>query len=518
MSELNGKHAPTIEIENVGPIVGGFSIDLSPGPGLYILRGGMGCGKSHTLECIDLIAGHKVDISLRDGALGGKVAGFGSSFPVTRARIGKRKGEFEGISLDAEKFTLEDITDPPVKDPIKADAHRIKAIASMTRSKSEPAEYHRLAGGAEEFAALTKSVDLNTDDPVLLASRIKGAFDAAAKSAESLAEYAAGQAKAYEASTTGINLDAPSDAATLAEAVDAAVADRSRLATLEKEVERAVKLRLDAKSKLDKTRTSYEGPTVARAEAMQKQADAEVTTCVGKVAELRAALQQAEVDRDKAQARLASANAAVLSARQHAELTAQLEELIERDTATLPSEDEIEASDKALAAARAAQELGVRVRDAKKKLIDAQNKSEESEWQKARAETLRNAAKQTFNILMKSVKLDSVRVQTINDVPRLVYEHPVRGETLFSDLSDGERVCATIDLLLPTIDTSERPGLIAIPQRLFQDLAPSYRDQINEYAREHGIFCFGALVDDGALRVEAMSGDYVANGIRELVA
>lgn len=55
-----------VETVNAGPIEGTFKIDLSDGPGVYELRGYRGSGKSTVLAAVDLLSGHRVDVTLHD--------------------------------------------------------------------------------------------------------------------------------------------------------------------------------------------------------------------------------------------------------------------------------------------------------------------------------------------------------------------------------------------------------------------------------------------------------------------
>jgi len=83
----------------------------------------------------------------------------------------------------------------------------------------------------------------------------------------------------------------------------------------------------------------------------------------------------------------------------------------------------------------------------------------------------------------------------------LFVEHPRRGKTLFdrvNGLSDGERVDFTLRELLPHIKS---PGLLPIPQRVWQDLQPTDRKDLHALAVDKGLYLFGAQVDDGELRV-----------------
>lgn len=502
---LNGKQE--ITIKDVGPISGTFHLDLSPGPGLYVLGGGKGVGKSHTIECVELLAGHQVQLSLHDGAFDGGVSGFGVSVPIGKQRLGRRKGEFEATALDQEKYTVEDITDPPIKDPVKADAHRIKALASIVRVKLQPADFYSLLGGRDNFEDILRTTDLSTDDPVVLMSRIKGAIDNAARFAESQTEREEGQAEACKAAAAGIDLNAESNPIKLAKAVDQAVAAQAKLETLYAESVRSRQQQDSASARLAKAKADYKGPSLGRAEAMVGQASNDHITQKMKVDELREQLRAAEIERDKAAARLAEANSALTAARQHAELIGQLEELIQQTGTPAPTQEQMTAAANLVAAARADQENGVRIRDAIEALEKRQQHLDAAEDLRLKAKQLRSAAASTFEVLSRAIQFDAVKIVATNAGPRLVYQHPVRGETPFSELSDGERVRATIDLLMPLFRAEPtRPGVFPIPQRLYQDLAPSDAAEIDEFARERGIFVFGARVDSGPLRCEKWEG------------
>lgn len=508
MDNTNGKQITDdqrITIENVGPINGQFSIDLSAGPGVYILRGSKGSGKSHTLSCLDLLAGHSADITLHDGAQSGRISGFGVVVPIGLSRKANgsakisRKGEFSAHTLDAEQFTISDITDPGIKDPVKADAHRIKALAALARTRSEPSDYHDLAGGKDEFERLVKADAMDTDDPVLLASRIKAAFDAAARNAETLADRAEGQAQACQAAVADIDIDAECDPRSLADAVDAAVAERSRLKTLRDAAQRGAKLREQAQYRLDRTRAAHKGPTVREAQSEHDEADGEVTHFANMVDDLRIRLAVAESMLAKAKQRRDHAKAAITNAKQHAELVAQLEELLAQPVAESPSVEEVAAADQALEDARARQKRGVLILEAKRRWDDGNTHLAESGSHRERAERMREASGGVFDVLMRSVKLDGVRVETIDGAPRLMVDHPRRGPTLFAQLSDGERTRKVIDVLAPLLPS---PGLFPLSQRLSQDLAPSDFRDLDTLAKERGIYCLAALVDDGELRVD----------------
>lgn len=112
-----------------------------------------------------------------------------------------------------------------------------------------------------------------------------------------------------------------------------------------------------------------------------------------------------------------------------------------------------------------------------------------------------NKAAKVFECLAQSLNTKYLQILPVDGNPRLFVKHPTRGRTAFDQvngLSDGERVDFTLKELLPYI---ESPGLLPIPQRVWQDLQPSDREELHALAVEKGLYLFGAQVDDGDLRV-----------------
>ena len=118
-----------IQISGVGPIEGEFSYELS-GPGFYQLCGGHGTGKSTTLLGLDMLAGHKVDLTLNDDVLTGKVEGFGRVAPVGSRR--RAKNELSVDTIDSSRVSLADLIRPDGKTAATRDKQRLTALAAVT--------------------------------------------------------------------------------------------------------------------------------------------------------------------------------------------------------------------------------------------------------------------------------------------------------------------------------------------------------------------------------------------------
>ena len=485
----------SIDITNPGPIEGVFSVDLSKGPGAYEFRGARGTGKTTCISSIDWLAGHKVDVTLHDGAASGKVEGFGVVAPIGSRK--RRKAEFEIDTIDAEKFSLTDLIDPPGKTAEVRDAHAIKALAVLSEAKADAAVYYDLAGGQAAFDALGIQ---ETSDPVLLATRVKRAYDKLAGERENTAKSEAAHAAPLEHIPDGLDMTQSADLAELGSVRDEARDTLQRLTTerengIAKEAEAG-----EAMERLETLRTEYSGPTVEDADAArQKAADActaarELVDALQK--ELDKAMAAVEACRTEYRAAASTYDAAKSHRAALVEVTA-----IANQTVAYPEESAIERAGADVEEATEAYNRGVQLRDVHHNQAKAKAHREAEDNAAKEAAIARKKAGQVFDILAQSLHTKHLKIQSVDDNPRLFVEHPRRGKTLFdrvNGLSDGERVDFTLRELLPHIKS---PGLLPIPQRVWQDLQPTDRKDLHALAVDKGLYLFGAQVDDGELRV-----------------
>lgn len=485
----------SIELTNSGPIEGTFSIDLSKGPGAYEFRGARGTGKTTCISSIDWLTGHKVDVTLHDAAPSGKVEGFGVVAPIGGRK--RRKGDFELDTIDAEKFSLTDLIDPPGKTPEVRDAHAIKALAVLSEAKADKSLYYDLAGGQKAFDALGIQA---TDDPVLLATRVKQAFDKLARDRQNTAEAEASHAAPLEHVPDDIDITQSSDLEQLGRERDEARDELQRLNTarangIVKENEIT-----QAKERLTKIKAEYAGPTIADAEASRQAAVAQGTAAKADVDRLERELEKARAEVESCKTAYVAANSVYEAAKSHQSAVEQLESVASQ-TVEYPTEPEIAKIAEAVEFSTAAYNQGVRIRDIKRNQEKAKSHREAEKKARSESDEAKNKAGQVFDILAQSLHTKHLEIHSVDGNPRLFVQHPKRGKTAFdrvNGLSDGERVDFTLRELLPHISS---PGLLPIPQRVWQDLQPTDRKNLHTLAVEKGLYLFGAQVDDGELRV-----------------
>ncbi|MFA6358667.1 MAG: hypothetical protein WCY09_08450 [Candidatus Omnitrophota bacterium] len=484
-----------IRVTDGGPIEGTFKIDLSDGPGAYEFRGARGTGKTTCISSIDWLAGHKVDVTLHDGAVSGKVEGFGVVAPIGGRK--RRNGELGLDTIDAEKFSLTDLIDPPGKTPEVRDAHAIKALAVLSEATADEQLYYELAGGQKAFDQLGVQP---TPDPVLLATRVKQAYDKQARDLQNTTEAESRHALPLEHVPDDLDVRQSADLAVLGHARDEARdtlqflrSERSSGITKEAEI-------AQAKERLATIISEYRGLSIGEAANARDTTIDKGTRARALVDQLEKQLEQAKAAVETCKTEYVAANATYEASRSHQVAVEELQSIASQ-IASYPNESSIAEASHAVETATAAYDRGVRIRDVQQNQAKAKAHRDAAEDAERAANEARNKAGQVFDILAKSLHTKHLEIHSVDGNPRLFVQHPRRGKTAFdrvNGLSDGERVDFTLRELLPHI---ESPGLLPIPQRVWQDLQPSDRTALHALAVEKGLYLFGAQVDDGELRV-----------------
>ena len=485
----------TIDVTAAGPIEGTFSIDLSPGPGVYEFRGARGTGKTTCISSIDLLAGHKVDVTLHDGAISGKVQGFGVVKPIGGRK--HRKGDLSLDTIDADKFSITDILDPQGKTAEVRDATRIKALAVLSEVKADPALYYELVGGQAAFDSLGLPP---SSDPVVLATRIKTAYDKVAREKQNTAEAEGKHAAPLELVPDGLDTSQSSDLERLGGERDIARDELQRL-TDEREHGLDQKSKASAaKARLTGLRSEYSGPTVEEADTAHQMTFDKKTKAADRVEELKRELERARITVETCTTECVAADMTLSAAKSHSAALVALQ-AVASQTFECPAKEDIAKLAEAVEANTVAYNQGVRLRDVKQNHEMAQAHRDAEKAAAKAAEAARNKAGQVFDVFSRSLHAKYLTIKSVDGNPRLFVEHPKRGKTAFDQingLSDGERVDFTLRELLPYIQS---PGLLPIPQRVWQDLQPADRKRLHALAVEKNLYLFGAQVDDGDLRV-----------------
>jgi hypothetical protein len=152
--------------------------------------------------------------------------------------------------------------------------------------------------------------------------------------------------------------------------------------------------------------------------------------------------------------------------------------------------------------AREAIERGALARKAKEQLEAAKDFAEAAKQTEIKAAKLRDNATKTDAILAAELQRIGCPWYPV-DVPagsgtarRLKVKHPRRGETLVSELSEGERARDAIDVALALSGKSDRPAVLILRQEQFEGLQPKVRAEIDQHAKDRGVVILTAAASD----------------------
>jgi hypothetical protein len=483
----------TIDITDVGPI-SRLSFPVPAGGGVIVFRGANGTGKSTALEAIDTALSGKGKLAVRDGAERAEVEGFGITLSMRRKLT--RSGDLEIDTLEG-KLNVADLVDPGFKDPLAADARRIKALVNLSGAKPEPSLFHALLGGGAEFDLTIPPSAIDTDDLVEMAARIKRELEKQARAYEDKAERELLAAQAKRNVDSGLDPSAPSDTAVTQAALEEAVANYSRLKQEQKQADELKAKAIEAQGVLDKARAEAGGPTPAEALANESTKKVASDERLAEVKRLEGLLVTARAEAELARVELSAAiNARHAAERREADL-GNWQAAIDRAAELKPSDPAaLESAAQAVSDARTAVETGALVRAAKARIAEADSHLAESNKHRKRAEKLRDAAAGTDGVLSASVSRVGCSLQVA--AGRLVTPTD-RGQELYADLSDGERWRLALDI---AIDAVGPTGMLVIGQPAWEGLDGINRRAIAAHVRERGALLATAEADEGELRAE----------------
>lgn len=509
-------------ITDAGPIEN-LTIPIPPGGGVVVLSGRNGSGKTTAINATESLIGGKPTVTPRDGSQKAVITGFGATLRV--GRRASRTGELEVESLDG-KLTPAVFVDPGLKSPDAADAMRIKALLQLVNARPDLNDFYRLLVDKETFEKYVPEDFSDETDVVALAAKIKRSLEQTARREEAVAANEAGKAVAYKKAVEDIDTTQSPDTDRLQSELESAVAHQSRLTEQAVQSERLSKVAELARLRLSEA-AEFTGEDLA---AQLQDAYEAVENCKA-AADIRYEQQQhaaeqlrlaqeanAEADRRYEAAVLASKNAtATLDALQkrdidQASMRAMHEESIAGWRASIeaaeqcecPSVVDLENASAAIKSIRSAIEEAAVVRHALQQVEKAnEHKAKSAEAYKT-AETLRESAKATDDILSDLVSQCGTSLSVRSG--RLMVKTK-RGLTLFSELSHGERWKIAIDVALQAFpEHSEHLPLLTVEQEAWASLDGFARKIIADHALMRGVLILTAeCTTDEKLHAEVYS-------------
>lgn len=490
----NGQHMDEITIKGIGPIREVFTLPFPDEGGVIEIHGNQGVGKSTILRTVNRMTGGGDDLSVNDDCSKGEAAGFGVT--LTLGKSARIKGAVAFAVLD-DRFPLRDLADPGIADPDAADRHRIKALVKISGVPADVSQFDAVIDPADR-AEILKPDTLKKDDFVAMAASIKRDLEAAARNAENVAENLEGKSQASKAAADGADLEGEADSAKLSAALEEAIRYEQKLqgqATAHANAKAAAKQASDRVAELE---AEYDGLSVATAQQFEADEKNMLATIDVEVKEIEAKLIEARDRQTDRRNRVARCIAATKAAEHHADTIAKWRAQIDKSIPLSPDESERTNALDQVVAARLAIEAGALIRQAREQLAAAKEHTVNAGRYRKRAESLRNAAKGTDEVLSAIVSKcsDTLRVGTGKHSGRLVLDTD-RGEELFAELSEGERA---EQALLVAIKAVGNGGVITIPQVFWDGLSETTRARLHAKCQEFAIRAYAATVSTGPLR------------------
>ncbi len=488
-----------ITLLDVGPV---RALSIPIRPGVVVLRGANDSGKSLSLEAVSRLAGGNGTVTCRDKAAAGYVEGLGVKISVRQSA--RRSGELEALSIEG-KLSIADLVDPKIKDPAAADRQRIKALLQLNGARADLALFAARVPSpwspADVFSAETE----RTDDLVEMAAKAKRDLEGLSRQLSEAAKKETDAALVCMKAVEAVDLNAESDAGVLQAGLEYAVQVHSALAAKAQAAEE-VKRRADQAAENLKNIELQERLSLDEFRRRDDEANRDLKAAKGAVAAAERALLEAQSKEQTARIHADYTAKALEQAERQEQLIAGWRETIQQaETTESPSHEQIHTAATAVVLARQSLERGAIVRHARAMKVEADIHAQKARDLANSAESLRQAAHATDEVLSEAVASDALVVKH----GRLVTQHPERGEVFYAERSDGTRWRLAIDEAIKRIRQlgAEQTAIIPVPQSAWSELDPENKAAIHEYAVSQGVTIVTAEATTGPLRAEEFADD-----------
>jgi hypothetical protein len=484
---------PTISVNSVGPVVE-FEYELTE-PGVHVITGDHGAGKSTILRTVELATGGRVDMkpTKMDGAKSGTAVVAGKTIRIAKTTREEGELSLEGLS----DLDLAGLHTPRFLDAATRDKHRIRALVRLANVAPDPALFHELLGGKEAFDATVDADAIQTDDMVEMAAKVKRCIEKAAQATEKQAETARARMAAQVEQCSGVPMDAPHDAKELQAILVAAIEAKTRISQQRADALETIQQAAEARANLLEIGPGPISPADAT-DALDRAKGAHAAA-LDTVESLEKQLERARHAAELAEAKVTAAEAAMEASRQYeATVAGWNSQIAAASKVECPTKEQMAEAVAAVDAANAAAELGAKVRAAIAARAEADRYASVAKEHEASAVRFRKAAAATQDVLSEALSaIPDCALKVWNDADgnaRLVIETDRSEREPFDELSDGERY----DVLIPMLARSGR--IIVLSQAAFGELSPTIRGRVHELARQRGCFVLTAQADSGELR------------------
>jgi energy-coupling factor transporter ATP-binding protein EcfA2 len=479
-----------IEVHNIGPH-GTTRLQFSPG--VNVLTGRNGAGKSTFIGASVAALGGDEKVTVRDGAVAGSVAVDG----VVTLKVGRAvspKGH-PTVELGAYSPVSDVIDGAGLADPTKADARRVKALLALVPIEVTPAVRSMLVGGNEKMASELPPPEVGTN-VLAVGEWYRRRANELALQEERAAERAAGSALGAAADLQEVHCELEPAEAMVRE-------NEASLALARAEAGAAARKEAEARRERMQALVARGEPDVQSARDAAASAAFAVTQARDNVTRLREELARAHAEfeeraRDDARARLSLAGAESA----HSTWKAAQEEASKPVTG--PTEEDVEAAKAARARAVA------KVAEAKACAAYRDGNAKAAAWSQERQK--REEEAKVLRLVAANVSTALGEVLAKHGLAGIAYEDgrlfavdmhggAVR-KRLFADrLSFGERTRLAMALALPAF----AGRFIPFDPSFWAALQPSHKTEMAAIARELGVYLVTEEpTDDDVITVRSM--------------
>tara|TARA_R110000796_G_scaffold57672_2_gene132904 strand:+ start:8497 stop:10008 length:1512 start_codon:yes stop_codon:yes gene_type:complete len=472
-----------IVLENVGP-VSHLEINLGE-PGITILSGPNGSGKTTSLEGIQKTATGKGKMSVKDGERSGLIEMPGAKCTIS-AVTRHKNSKCTVVNLE-DQFSLGDLVDPGLKSDDAADARRIKALVGLTGVEADIAMFN-----GKDFSEIDQLVIPETTDLVEMSAMVKREFERMARESEKFAS--AEDVKAKTLSSTLEVLDSDLVPLPIEEArklhqgaIIALTRSNERFQIEEQQkIQRKV-----AKEEFDARTANSSHKTADELNSLSVKSRAACDKALAKVRALEQKLSDARKLGDAAIAKTQQADKDLVFATEHESMLNELRKTFEADTSNAISPVQIAKETAEVS------EYEARLDFSKKSAHNAATLSSidihlsSAAHAKGKSVRCRKSAALTDTVISNAIHCKHLKVETLHGNTRLVVDHARGPSTWFGDLSEGERWLIAIDIALdqPVFANLEKGqnAIIVIPQHAWESLDIKARNKISNHAVKRGI-------------------------------
>ena len=480
-------------IENIGPIHS-CRFELPEDGGVVLFTGANGAGKTHAINAVESAVTGRGSAPVSDGADCGTITLDGDTIGDLRMRVGKttrRSGELQvDVLLRGNGYYT--AVDPAIKDAESADAARLKAILAAADLDASADLFEGMIGGRECFQSVASTKTREATDPLSMGESLRRDLHAAARGEEAKARDAQTRAQAYREQCRGVDLEQPSDERQLADALEAAIAQRAQVQAQYRARTEAVAAAQEASRRRERLINARKIPDLESTMTRQRETHAALEDAAARFAEAQRALDQARAAAEQAD-RLAE------QAQAYEEEIRAADEILEAQLPPAVSDEALTDAEAEVTRAREAISQGSVVRQAHEAREKMRTAAAEADAHTTEADGFRAAA----------ASIDEVYTSLLQGLntpllwrDRRLRVTTTRGCTPVAELSHGERCLLMADVFLAILARGGRMSLLAIPQIAWEGLDPEHQNKLYRLAKaRHGLIISGKA-SSGELRVE----------------